>query len=119
MSSNASKLLGAKQRLTELAEYFDIRKKAAIIEDEENKDGHYVICGWMSEADVEQFLKEIKDDDRVMAVVEENKEKFLESHRPSSRIRNSSNRLRCSLRCTDFRRPMRWIRLCLWHSHIH
>ena len=72
MSSSASKLLGAKQRLTELAEYFDIRKKAAIIEDEENKDGHYVICGWMSEADIEQFLKEINDDDRVMAVVEEN-----------------------------------------------
>lgn len=86
MSSNASKLLGAKQRLTELAEYFDIRKKAAIIEDEENKDGHYVICGWMSEADVEQFLKEIKDDDRVMAVVEENKEKFFGE--PPTKLKN-------------------------------
>lgn len=77
MSGNAAKLLGAKKKLTELAEYFDIRKKAAIMADKHSQDGHYVICGWMSEKDVEEFLEEIKNDSNVMALVEENREKFF------------------------------------------
>lgn len=86
MSSNAAKLLGAKLKLSELADYFDIRKKAAITEHDENQDGHYVICGWMSEADVESFMEEIKNDDKVMAVIEEDKEKFFGE--PPTKLKN-------------------------------
>ena len=43
----------------------------------ENKEEYYILCGWMGEKDVEEFLKESEDDDKVFVVVEEDNEKFF------------------------------------------
>ena len=58
LQSRAPQLKGAQRRLEELAGNFDVRKMAARMEDEEDKEDYYIICGWMGEEDVEAFLKE-------------------------------------------------------------
>ncbi len=77
MEGNAAKLRGARKRLEELATNFDVRKLAARIEEGDNKEDYYILCGWMGEDDVNQFLAESKNDDKVFVVVEEDKEKFF------------------------------------------
>ena len=47
------------------------------MEDDENKEDYYIICGWMGEDDVEAFLKETEKDDKVLVVVEEDREKYF------------------------------------------
>ena len=71
MAKNAAKLRGAKTRLEELATNFDVRKLAARIEEGDNKEDYYILCGWMGEDDVNKFLAESKNDDKVFVVVEE------------------------------------------------
>ena len=115
MAKNAAKLRGAKKRLEELATNFDVRKLAARIEEGDNKEDYYILCGWMGEDDVNKFLAESKNDDKVFVVVEEDKEKFFGEPRRSLRIQDSSSHSRCSYGCTGFRQMMRWIRRCSWH----
>ena len=63
MKRNAAKLLGARKRLQELADNFDIRKLAARVASEDERDEFYILCGWMSEKDVDALLAETQDDD--------------------------------------------------------
>ena len=67
------------RRLEELSTNFDVRKLAARIEEGDNKEDYYILCGWMGEEDVKKFLAESKNDDKVFVVVEEDKEKFSEN----------------------------------------
>ena len=45
MKRNAAKLLGARKRLQELADNFDIRKLAARVTSEDERDEFYILCG--------------------------------------------------------------------------
>ena len=75
LSDRAPQLIAAKNRLEELSNNFDVRKLAARMED--NKEDYYILCGWMSEDDVEKFLKEIEDDDKVFVVVEDDHDAYF------------------------------------------
>lgn len=75
LAERAPKLLAARRRLEELSKNFDVRKLAARVED--NKEDYYILCGWMSETDVTRFLKEIKDDDNVFVVVEDDHDNYF------------------------------------------
>ncbi|MDO4473367.1 MAG: V-type ATPase 116kDa subunit family protein [Eubacteriales bacterium] len=90
MESHASKLLGAREELDKHAAYFDIRKKAARsfedTEEEEGKECYYVLCGWMGEEDAQAFIEETKDDDLVMVMVEEDREKYFGD--PPTKLKN-------------------------------
>lgn len=86
MAKNAAKLRGAKRRLEELSTNFDVRKLAARIEEGDNKEDYYILCGWMGEEDVKKFLAESKNDDKVFVVVEEDKEKFFGE--PPTKLKN-------------------------------
>ena len=86
MRSHASKLLGAQKRLEELSNNFDVRKMAARLEEGDNKEDYYILCGWMGEADVAAFLKESENDDKVFVVVEEDREKFFGD--PPTKLKN-------------------------------
>ena len=86
MSSRAAKLLGARKRLEELSNNFDVRKMAARTDAGDNKEDYYILCGWMGEADVAALLEESKDDDRVFIVVEEDREKFFGD--PPTKLKN-------------------------------
>ncbi len=85
MESHASELMGARKRLEELSNTFDVRKMAARIEDD-NKEDYYILCGWMGEKDVEAFVKEAENDHKVLIVVEEEREKFFGD--PPTKLKN-------------------------------
>ena len=89
LSDRAPQLIAARNRLEELSNNFDVRKLAARMED--NKEDYYILCGWMAEDDVEKFLKEVEDDDKVFVVVEMTMTPTSESPPLSWRIRNCSN----------------------------
>lgn len=75
LSGRAPQLIAAKNRLEELANNFDVRKMAARMEDK--KEDYYILCGWMAEDDIEKFLHEIKDDDKVFVVVEDDHDTYF------------------------------------------
>lgn len=87
LAANASKLLGARNRLEELTHNFDVRKMAARIDDNnDQQEDYYVLCGWMGEDDVKAFIEEAKDDDKIFIVVEEDREKFFGD--PPTKLKN-------------------------------
>lgn len=75
LADRAPQLLAARNRLEELSNNFDVRKLAARVED--NKEDYYILCGWMAEDDVEKFVKEIRDDDKVFVVVEDDHDAYF------------------------------------------
>ena len=75
LSGRAPQLIAAKNRLEELANNFDVRKMAARMEDK--KEDYYILCGWMAEDDIEKFINEIKDDDKVFVVVEDDHDTYF------------------------------------------
>lgn len=85
VNDRAAKILGVKKRLQELSGNFDVRKMAARMEDE-SKEEYYILCGWMGEEDVKEFLKETENDDKVFVVVEEDNEKFFGE--PPTKLKN-------------------------------
>ncbi len=74
-AERAPKLIAARNRLRDLATNFDVRKLAARVEDKQQD--YYILCGWMSETDVDKFIKEIKDDDKVFVVVEDDRDNYF------------------------------------------
>ena len=75
LTKQGPQLVAAQKRLQELSNNFDVRKMAARME--ENKEDYYILCGWMAEDDVEKFTEEIKNDDKVFVVVEEERDKYF------------------------------------------
>lgn len=86
IENHAAELIGARKRLEELCNIFDVRKMAARIEEGDNKEDYYILCGWMGEDDVVKFLEEVKKDDKVFVVVEEDREKFFGE--PPTKLKN-------------------------------
>ncbi len=84
LSKNGPKILAAKNKLEMLCTNFDLRRVAACVE--EQSEQYYILCGWMSEKDVESFLEEVKDDPDVFVVVEDNKNKYFGE--PPTKIEN-------------------------------
>ncbi len=84
LSGHAAKILGAKYKLEELSNNFDVRKMAARMENDQ--EDYYILCGWMSEKDIALFIEETKDDDRITIVEEEGREKFFGD--PPTKLKN-------------------------------
>ncbi|MGC4020373.1 MAG: V-type ATPase 116kDa subunit family protein [Muricomes sp.] len=82
--ARAPKLIAARNRLEELANNFDVRKKAARMENQ--KEDYYILCGWMSEDDIEQFLLEVENDDKVFVVVEDGRSTYFGE--PPTKLKN-------------------------------
>lgn len=75
LADRAPQLIAARNRLEELSNNFDVRKLAARMED--NQEDYYILCGWMAESDVKKFVEEVKDDDKVFVVVEEDHDAYF------------------------------------------
>ena len=75
LADRAPQLVAARNRLEELSNNFDVRKLAARMED--NQEDYYILCGWMAEDDVEKFVEEVKDDDKVFVVVEDDHDAYF------------------------------------------
>lgn len=65
----APRILGARDLLESLAQNFDVRKLAACVVDKH--ENFYILCGWMSEKDVNNFIHDIKDDTNLFVVIED------------------------------------------------
>ena len=102
LSDRAPQLIAAKNRLEELSKNFDIRKMAARMKD--SQDDSYILCGWMAEDDVEKFLEEIKDDDKVFVVVEDDHDAYFGE--PPTKLENPKLFKPFEM---FFRLTMRWI----------
>ena len=77
-------LLRARDMLNILFINYDLRKVAACVEEKE--DNYYILCGWMAEDNVTKFLAEVKDDDKIFVVVEDDKTKFFGD--PPTKLKN-------------------------------
>ena len=75
LADRAPQLVAARNRLEELSNNFDVRRLAARMED--NQEDYYILCGWMAEDDVEKFVEEVKDDDKVFVVVEDDHDAYF------------------------------------------
>lgn len=84
VNSHASGILGARKRLEELSNNFDVRKMAARMN--EDQEDYYILCGWMSEKDVDALTEMAKDDNKIFIMVEENREKFFGE--PPTKLKN-------------------------------
>lgn len=84
LSDRAPQLVAAQKRLEEMSNNFDVRKMAARMQD--NDEDSYILCGWMSEEDVEKFLEETKDDDKIFVMVEDDKETYFGE--PPTKLKN-------------------------------
>lgn len=84
ISSRGPQILAANKKLEVLANNFDIRKYAARMVNDQSD--YYVLCGWMSETDITELLKDTKDDDNVIIVLEkDHKSHFGE---PPTKLKN-------------------------------
>ncbi len=84
LKKHASQLIAARNRLEELARNFDVRKMAARMEDQ--KEDYYILCGWMAAKDIDKFLLEIQDDDKVFVVVEDDHDSYFGE--PPTKLQN-------------------------------
>lgn len=75
LGEKAPRLVAARNRLEELAHNFDVRKMAARVADK--KEDYYILCGWMADDDVEKFMEESKDDDKIFIVVEDDHDSYF------------------------------------------
>ena len=62
-------LLESYEKIRLVSENFDVRKMAACTKD--NQRVFYIICGWISENDAKQFMKEIDGDEDIFCVYED------------------------------------------------
>ena len=84
LRKNASRILGANQRLEEYSSNFDVRKMAACMKNDD--EDYYILCGWMSNEDVENFRKDVADDDNIFLVVEDDEDKHFGE--PPTKLKN-------------------------------
>lgn len=74
LSSEAAEILLANETLKRISNNFDIRKMAVCTDDTQTNQVFYIICGWMSEKDANEFIKEIKDDPLIYCITQNVKE---------------------------------------------
>ncbi len=84
VSVKSPQILAARNALLVRNTNFELRKVAACVEDK--NDNFYILCGWMAEGDVADFLEEVKDDPNVFVVVEDDKNKYFGE--PPSKLKN-------------------------------
>lgn len=84
LSKDSAKLVSAQKRLQVLAKNFDVRKLAACVEDKH--DNFFILCGWMSEADISSFLEDVKHDPNLFVVVEDDHETYFGE--PPTKLKN-------------------------------
>lgn len=80
----ADTILGVRYYLEEKYNNFDVRKQAAIIDNEQ--EDYYLLCGWMSEKDTERFIRDTQQDDNINIIVEDEKEETFGT--PPTKMKN-------------------------------
>ncbi len=80
-------LVSAYKCLERLSRNFDIRKMAALTEDKNEKAVFYILCGWMTIKDTQNFLAEISDDEHVFVITDSHPDDS-ETMKPPTKLKN-------------------------------
>ena len=84
LSVKAKKIRGARYKLEELSNNFDVRKMAACTKHGDHT--FYILCGWMSETDAKKFQKEIESDADTFCIMEDNHNNIMST--PPTKMKN-------------------------------
>ena len=85
LSEHHDKMLTARATLDSFSRNFDVRKLAACTRSEDF-EVFYILCGWMTEADMKSFSKEIKNDENLYYFIESDDENL--SLKPPTKLKN-------------------------------
>ncbi len=84
IASRLQELYDAVNCLEEVDRNFDIRKYAALTR--EKNHTFYILCGWMTEKDANAFQKDIAQDEKIFAVVEDDHNNIFST--PPTKLKN-------------------------------
>lgn len=70
INENSGDLLDAYNVLSKHSRNFDIRKMAALTNEQSDNATFYILCGWMSKDDCKSFIKEISNDALVFVITD-------------------------------------------------
>ena len=84
LTKRGPELMSILHQLQTLSHNFDVRKLAACVEDK--RGNSYLLCGWMSEENVQKFLKDSAEDEKVFVVVEDDVDKYFGE--PPTQLKN-------------------------------
>ena len=84
LTKRGPELLSILNQLQTLSHNFDVRKLAACVEDK--RGNSYLLCGWMSEENIQRFLKDSANDEKVFVVVEDDVDKYFGE--PPTQLKN-------------------------------
>ncbi len=71
LKDNCQDIVSAKAALDACSSSFDIRKLAACTRTRNEVNPFYILCGWMTEKDALAFQEDIRDDDRIFCLMED------------------------------------------------
>ncbi len=80
----APTLLGAQQKLEALSRNFDVRKMAAVTENDSEQ--FYILCGWISDEDLISLQRDIASDEKVVLMVSDNNDEIRTQ--PPTKLKN-------------------------------
>lgn len=84
LNNNRTAILAAYAKLNSYNTNFNVRKLAACTSHDVNT--FYILCGWVAEADADQFEKELKEDEKTFFFVEDDHNNLLNS--PPTKLKN-------------------------------
>lgn len=71
LNKKEDELLAAYHSLQVFTKNFDVRKMAAVTKDKGNNEVFFILCGWISQRQSDQLLKEIEQEPNVYCILEE------------------------------------------------
>ncbi|OUQ12149.1 ATPase [Lachnoclostridium sp. An14] len=84
LEENRASILAADARLSRFAKNFDVRRMAACTRHKDST--FYILCGWMTKEQADAFREDIKNDEDVFLIVEENHGNILS--KPPTKLKN-------------------------------
>lgn len=85
LSEHQDEMLSARDTLESFSRNFDVRKLAACTRSEDF-EVFYILCGWMTEDDMNAFSEEIKNDENLYCFIESDDENL--SLKPPTKLKN-------------------------------
>lgn len=84
LMDNQEDIISARNAIMQLSSNFDVRKLAACTHGD--RDVFYILCGWMSQRDAKAFQNDIKDDDHLFCIIEDEDHNIYK--KPPTKLRN-------------------------------
>lgn len=84
LMDNQEDIISARNAIVQLSSNFDVRRLAACTHGD--RDVFYILCGWMSQRDAKAFQNDIKDDDHLFCIIEDEDHNIYK--KPPTKLRN-------------------------------